>query len=71
MNVLYNSGITIVITTVCRSSACDPCVVEVDLKYVSILKRIIQVRYGIDTLQTLMECSWIRPNLEGIYGIDI
>ena len=48
----------------CRASNRDRNVVDADLPYVGILKQIVQVTYQTMT-RTVMNCSWIRPNLAG------
>ena len=63
--VSFDPGVTVVIKTWCRLSARDRHPFEAELKYVGVFRKVIQVRHG-DTLRTVMQCFWIRPNLEGI-----
>ena len=60
----FDSGVACVAATLCQASALDQRPVEADLKYVGILRRIIQVNYVVLQIN-VMECSWIKPNLAG------
>ena len=60
----YDSGVACVAATLCQASTVDQRPVEADLKYVGVLRRIIQVNYVYRQI-IVMECSWIKPNVTG------
>ncbi|KAG0504774.1 hypothetical protein M758_2G127700 [Ceratodon purpureus] len=67
-HISFDSGVACIATQTCRSSISDQNPVAADLKYVGIIKDIIQVEYGHIKYVTL-KCSWIRPQLEGFRTI--
>ena len=58
----FDSGVFVMSPQGCRASAQDTNIVEADLPYIGILKKIVVVTY-ITLRMTVMKCSWIRPNL--------
>ena len=60
----YDSGIACVAATECQSSAADRRPVEAKLKYVWVLRNIIQVNYVYLKIN-VMVCSSIKPNVAG------
>ncbi|KAG0573462.1 hypothetical protein KC19_VG180400 [Ceratodon purpureus] len=69
-HISFDIGVACIATQTCRSSIADQNPLEVDLKYVGIIKDIIQVEYGHIKYITL-KCSWIRPHLEGSRSIRV
>ena len=63
-NETFDSGVFVMSPQGCRASPQDRNIVDADLPYVGILKKIIQVTYATMT-RVVMQCSWIRPNLAG------
>ena len=60
----YDLGIAYIAQTTCRASSRDRSPVQADLKFVGVLRNIIQVSYGSITFN-VMKCAWIQPNLVG------
>ena len=63
-NETFDSGVFVMSPQGCRSSTQDTNVVDADLPYFGLLKKIIVVTYSTRT-RTVMKCSWIKPNLAG------
>lgn len=63
-HVSFDSGVACIAIQMCRSSRADRDPVEAALKYVGIVKDILQVEYGHIKYVTL-KCSWIKPDVEG------
>ena len=63
-HVSFDSGVAAIITQECRSSRADQHPVEAWLKYVGIIKDIVQLDYGLHKY-TVRRCSWVKPNQEG------
>lgn len=60
----YDSGVASIASTTCRSSARDRNPVQADLKFVGVLRNIIQVTYG-SIRFNVMKCAWTLPNMVG------
>lgn len=60
----YDSGVAAIVSTECQASTADRRLVQANLKYVGVLRNIIQVNY-VSLKVNVMECSWIRPNVTG------
>ena len=61
-NEMFDSGIFVISPQRCRASLHDTNVIDAELPYVDILKKIIVVNYH-TIPRTILKCSWIRPNL--------
>ena len=58
-HVSFDSGVACIARQTCRSCRTDSNPIEADLKYVEIIKDIIQVEYG-HLKFICLKCSWIR-----------
>ncbi|KAG0594744.1 hypothetical protein M758_UG105300 [Ceratodon purpureus] len=58
----YDSGVACVATTACQSSFSDTRLVEAQLKYIGVVRNILQVDYLYLKINLLV-CSWIKPNV--------
>ena len=58
----FDSSVFVMSPQGCRASTQDRNIVDAELPYIGILKRVIVVTYCIRRLN-IMKCSWIRPNL--------
>ena len=58
----FDSGVACIGVTVCQNSASDRRPVEAHLKYVGIVRNIIQVDYDVLKVNVL-SCSWIKPDV--------
>ena len=61
-HVTFDAGVAAIINQECRSSRADPRPVEATLKYVGILKKIVEINYEL-VKYVVLKCSWIRPHL--------
>ena len=68
MHVSFDVGVAAIMTQTCHSSRADRNPVEVELQYVGIINDIVMVDYG-HLKFNVLKCSWIRPQLEGIWMI--
>lgn len=62
--VTYDSGVACIATTMCEYSATDRRLVQANLKYVGVLRKIIRVDYNVLQVN-VMSCDWIKPNMAG------
>lgn len=60
----FDSGVACVAATQCQASPADIRLVEAQLKYVGILRKILQLNYVYRKVN-VFECSWIKPNILG------
>ena len=60
----YDSGVACIASAVCVASTSDTRPIEADLKYVGVLRKILQVDYVYRKIN-VMVCDWIKPNVAG------
>jgi len=69
-HVSFDSGVACLAIQTCKSSRANRNPVEATLRYVGIVKDILEVEYG-HLKYNVLRCSSIRPNLQGLPCIKV